>query len=134
MLHNPAAWLDLRDRGFERINKLSRGRQAALDYPRAPEFLAALRRRQGMAAKALEVTLLSELRTGEVISARWSEIDLKSKTWTIPPERLKDRRTRTEPHRVPLSRELTAVLQALPRLGENVFPSSSPTTRSATWR
>ena len=122
--HNPAAWLDLRDRGFERISKLSRGRQAALDYPRAPDFLAALRRRQGIAAKALEVTLLSGLRTGEVIGARWSEIDLKDKIWTIPPERLKDRRTRSEPHRVPLSRELTTVLRALPRLGDNVFPSS----------
>jgi integrase len=124
MLHNPAAWLDLRDRGFERISKLSRGRQAALDYPKAADFLAALHRRQGMAAKALEVTLLSGLRTGEVIGAEWGEIDLKNKIWTIPPERLKDRRTRSEPHRVPLSRELTTVLQALPRLGENVFPSS----------
>ena len=33
MPHNPAAWQDLRDRGFDRISKLSRGRQAALDYP-----------------------------------------------------------------------------------------------------
>jgi SAM-dependent methyltransferase len=67
---NPAAWQDLRDRGFERISKLSRGRQAALDYPSAPEFFSALRRRQGFAAKALEVTLPSGLRTGEVIGAR----------------------------------------------------------------
>src|SRR5215203_4367478 len=37
--HNPAAWQDLRDRGFERSTKLSRGRQAALDYERATEFL-----------------------------------------------------------------------------------------------
>jgi len=124
MPHNPAAWQDLRDRGFERINKLSRGRQAALDYPKSPEFLAALRQRQGVAAKALEITLLCGLRTGEVIGARWTEIDVKNKIWTIPPERLKDRRTRNEPHRVPLSRELTAVLQALPRMGDYVFPSS----------
>ena len=55
----PAAWQDLRDRGFERISKLSRGRQAALDYPCAPDFLSAFRQRQGIAAKALEVTLLS---------------------------------------------------------------------------
>jgi integrase len=102
MPHNPAAWQDLRDRGFERISKLSRGRQAALDYPRSPEFLAALRQRQGVAAKALEVTLLSGLRTGEVIGTRWPEIDLRNKIWTIPPERLKDRRTRSEPHSVPL--------------------------------
>jgi integrase len=122
MPSNPAAWQDLRDRGFERITKLSRGRQAALDYQQAPEFLSALRNRQGIAARALEVTLLTGLRTGEVIGAEWSEIDLQKKTWTIPPERLKDRRTRTEPHRVPLSPPVAALLKALPRLGNHVFP------------
>jgi integrase len=124
MPHNPAAWQDLRDRGFERITKLSRGRQPALEYLKVPEFFGALRKRQGIAARALEVTLLTGLRTGEVIHARWSEIDLKNQVWTIPPERLKDRRTRSEPHRVPISRELKAVLQALPKLGEFVFASS----------
>jgi integrase len=118
---NPAAWQDLRDRGFERISKLSRGRQAALDYQQAPEFLTALRQREGIAARALEVTLLTGLRTGEVIGAPWSEIDLEKKVWVIPPERLKDRKTRTEPHRVPLSKEAVAVLKKLPKLGEYVF-------------
>jgi integrase len=126
MPHNPAAWQDLRDRGFERITKPSRGRQAALDYVKAPQFLAVLRKRDGVAARALEVALLTGLRTSEVINARWSEIDLKNQVWTIPPERLKDRRTRSEPHRVPVSRELKTVLQALPRMGEYVFPSSRP--------
>jgi integrase len=126
MPHNPAAWQDLRDRGFERITKPSRGRQAALDHAKAPEFLAALRKRKGAAARALEVTLLTGLRTGEVINARWSEMDLKNQVWTIPPERLKDRRTRSEPHRVPVSRELKTVLQTLPKTCEYVFPSSRP--------
>ena len=35
MPSNPAAWQDLRDRGFERISKLTRGRQAALDYAKS---------------------------------------------------------------------------------------------------
>jgi integrase len=126
MPNNPAAWQDLRDRGFERISKLSRGRQAALDYEKSPEFLAALRQRQGIAARALEVTLLTGLRTGEVIGARWGEVDLARKSWTIPPERLKDRKTRTEPHRVPLSRQAVAILKAQPRLGEYVFPGVRP--------
>ena len=124
--NNPAAWEDLRDRGFERISKLTRGRQAALDYQKAPEFLTALRQRQGIAARALEVTLLTGLRTGEVIGAKWTEIDLEAKTWVIPPERLKDRRTRTEPHRVPLSPMVVAILKTLPRLGEFVFPGQRP--------
>jgi integrase len=86
--------------------------------------LSAFRQRQGIAAKALEVTLLSGLRTGKVIGARWNEIDLRNKVWTIPPERLKDRRTRSEAHRIPLSRELTNVLQSLPKIGEYVFRNS----------
>jgi integrase len=61
------------------------------------------------------------LRTGEVIGARWTEIDLEQKTWVIPIERLKDRKTREEPHRVPLSVQVIDILSALPRLGEFVF-------------
>jgi integrase len=121
MQGNPADWQDLRDRGFERISKLSRGRQAALDYQRAPQFFAALRQRPGIAARALEVTLLTGLRTGEVIGAKWTEIDLDRRAWVIPAERLKDRKTRTEPHRMPLSPQVLAILKALPRLGEFVF-------------
>jgi integrase len=98
---NPASWEDFRDRGFERITKPSRGRQAALDYEQVPEFLRAVRARKGIAARALEVALLTGLRTGEVIGAKWSEIDLGRQIWVIPPERLKDRRTRAEPYRIP---------------------------------
>ena len=126
MPSNPAAWEDLRDRGFERISKLTRGRQAALDYQQARELFAAIGQRQDMAARTLEVTLLTGLRTGEVIGARWTEIDLERKTWVIPPERLKDRKTRTEPHRVPLSPQVVAILKALPRLGEFVFSGLKP--------
>ena len=59
MLSNPAAWEDLRDRGFERITKLSRGRQAALDYEQVPAFYRAVRARPGIVGRALEVTLLT---------------------------------------------------------------------------
>jgi integrase len=81
---------------------------------------------QRMAARAVEVTLLTGLRTGEVIGARWTEIDLERQIWVIPPERLKDRKTRTEPHRVPLSPQVVAILKALPRLGEFVFSGLKP--------
>jgi len=79
-----------------------------------------------MAARALEVTMLTGLRTGEVIGARWTEIDLELETWVIPPERLKDRKTRTDPHRVPLSPQVIAIMRTLPRLGEFVFPGLKP--------
>ena len=62
-----------------------------------------------------------------MIGARWSEINLERKTWIIPPERLKDRRTRTEPHRVPLSAPALALLGEIRPLGEGsewVFPGA----------
>ena len=122
------AWLDgrFRDRGFERISKLTRGRQAALDYAQAPECFAAIRQRQGIAARALEVTLLTGLRTGEVIGARWTEIDLERKTWVIPPERLKDRKNRTEPHRVRLSPQVAAMgRDPAERTAPDLFPTAT---------
>ena len=45
--------------------------------------------REGVAARALEFTILTAARTGEVIGARWSEMDLEAGTWTIPAERMK---------------------------------------------
>ena len=126
MPSNPAAWQDLRDRGFERISKLTRGRQAALDYQQATEFFAAISQRQGMAAKALEVTLLTGLRTGKVIGASGPKSTWSAKPGLFRPERLKDRKTRTEPHRVPLSPQVIAILKALPRLGEFVFLGLKP--------
>jgi integrase len=70
--------------------------------------------------------MLTGLRTGEVIGARWTEIDLGDRIWIIPADRLKDRRTRTEPHRVPLSPQVVEILKALPRLGEFVFAGLKP--------
>ena len=56
--------------------------------------------RQGqLSARALEFTILTAARTGEAIGARWDEIDLKAKVWTVPAARMK---AKVE-HRVPLS-------------------------------
>ena len=57
---------------------------------------------------ALEFTLLTAARTGETIGARWPEIDLEGRTWTVPAERMKGHRI----HRVPLSEPAMQILQA----------------------
>ena len=72
---------------------------AALPYAELPAFLVALRAQEGIAARALEFTILTAARTGEVIGARWNEIDLLDKVWTVPAARMKAHRE----HRVPLS-------------------------------
>jgi integrase len=92
---------------------------AALPFDEMPAFLTALRSREGMAARALEFAILTVARTGEVLGARWGEIDLAARIWTVPAERMKAGRE----HRVPLSDAVVAVLEkvrplALMRDGE----------------
>jgi integrase len=82
---------------------------AALPFADIPEFLTALRSREGIAARALEFAILTAARTNEVLGTSWDEIDLAAKIWTIPAERMKGGRE----HRVPLSSAALAVLEHL---------------------
>jgi len=84
---------------------------AALPYVEIPEFMAELREKEGVSARALEFAILTAARSGEVRGAKWSEIDLKTCTWTIPGERMKAGKE----HRVPLANEVITLLNALPR-------------------
>jgi integrase len=83
-------------------------------------FMTELRVREGVAAKALEFLILTAARTGEVIGAKWSEIDLKACVWVIPGDRMKGGRE----HRVPLSEPAMAILKhmAMGREADHVFP------------
>ena len=90
---------------------------AALPYVEIAAFIADLRERPGIAARALEFTILTAARTGEVIGARWDEINLKSKVWTVPADRMKGSRE----HRVPLTGAAAAVLEAMRQLRQNEF-------------
>jgi integrase len=85
-----------------------------------PEFMTELRQQEGVGAKALEFAILTVARTGEVMGAKWSEIDLEARLWTVPAERMKAGRE----HRVPLSEPALTILAALRevREGEFVFP------------
>ena len=51
--------------------------------------MAELRARKGVSARALEFTILTAARTGEVIGAKWGEIDLEARLWTVPADRMK---------------------------------------------
>ena len=51
--------------------------------------MSGLRGREGTAARALEFAILTAGRTSEVLGARWSEIDLTARVWTLPGERMK---------------------------------------------
>jgi integrase len=82
-----------------------------------------LRALPGVAARALEFTILTAVRTGEARFARWSEFDVAACVWTIPGERMKG----DKEHRVPLSARALAILAELPRepAADAVFPGRS---------
>jgi integrase len=96
---------------------------AAMDWREVPAFVAELRERAGVAAKALHLAILCASRSGEVRLARWQEFDLAQATWTIPPERMKAGRI----HRVPLSAQAVALLESMPRRHDDdlVFPGAA---------
>ena len=66
--------------------------------------------------------LLTLVRPSEASGARWSEIDLDAKLWTIPAERMKAKRE----HIVPLSQQALDILEVMKPVSahrEHVFPS-----------
>ncbi len=105
---NPARWRGHLDHLLPRRQKLTRGHHAAMPYEDVPEFTGQLREREAVAALALEFLILTAARSGEVLGARWSEIDLHSKVWTVPAERMKGGRL----HRVPLTARAVSILEA----------------------
>ena len=125
---NPARWRGHLDKLLPaRSNVRQVEHLAALPYAELPAFLGNLRNREAIAARALEFLILTAARTGEVIGARWNEIDLLDKTWTVPAARMKARRE----HRVPLSTRGLVILremQTVHHRSDNayVFPGSKP--------
>jgi len=94
----------------------------ALPWQKIGQFMADLRKREGVAARALEFAILTAARSSEVRLATWDEIDLKARVWMVPAERIKAGRT----HRVPLSDDAVALLKGLPRFEGSlyVFPAA----------
>jgi len=86
---NPAAWRGHLAHLLPKRPKLSRGHHGAMPYVDLPGFIKQLRDRDGAASRALEFTILTAARTGEIIGATWGEIDLEKRVWTVPALRMK---------------------------------------------
>jgi integrase len=90
---NPARWKGHLENLLATISKSSRTKHhPSLPWQRIAAFMSALRMREGVSAQAVEFTILTACRSGEVRSARWAEFDMASKVWTIPAERMKAKR------------------------------------------
>lgn len=119
---NPARWRGHLDKLLAKRQKLTRGHHAALDYAAVPAFIGQLRDRAATAALALEFTILTATRSGEMRGARWQELDLEKKVWVVPANRMKAGRE----HRIPLCDRAVAIVKSLSeaKTGDFVFPGS----------
>jgi integrase len=108
---NPARWRGHLDHLLPARSKVRAVKHhAALSYTEMGAFMQDLRKMEGASAAALEFLILTVARTGEIIGARWSEINLKDRVWVVPAARMKSGRE----HRVPLSSAAIAILKRMP--------------------
>lgn len=128
---NPARWRGHIANMLPARTKAARVKHhPALPWRETGTFMAALRDRDAVAARALEFTILTAARSGEVLGASWQEIDLGSALWIVPATRMKAARE----HRVPLSIAAVAVLREMAKLrpvgdaddAPFVFPGTKP--------
>jgi integrase len=120
---NPAAWKGNLAEVLPKPTKISTVKHhRALPWQEIPGFMRRLRKRTGMSARALEFAILTAARSGEVRFATWNEIDLDAALWVVPGQRTKNGKA----HRVPLSKEVVALLRTLPRFEneDTVFTAS----------
>ncbi len=61
--------------------------------------------------------MLTGQRRNEVAEMRWDELDLDTRLWTLPRERMKS----DQPHEVPLSAAVVAILESVPRIADSAF-------------
>ena len=117
---NPARWRGHLALMLPKRQRLSRGHHPALPFRQMPEFIEQLRQYDNVGASALEFCIFTAARSGEVLGARWEEIDTKTNIWTVPAERMKGGRE----HRIPLSPRTLAILKKLELIksGPFVFP------------
>lgn len=105
-----------------------KGHYAALHPEDLPTFIENLENNDARLYQhtrlAIKIMMMTFVRTGELIKAKWEEIDFQGREWVIPAERMKMRK----PHIVPLSRQTITVLLELKELSRNsayVLPSQT---------
>lgn len=118
---NCARWRGHLDHLLPKRSKVARVKHhPAMPFAEIPAFMVELRERTEIAARGLEFLILTACRTGEVLGARWDEVDLGSRAWLVPGARTKTGKE----HRVPLAPAAIVLLNAMAeiKLNEFVFP------------
>ena len=120
---NPARWKGHLDNILPKPNNVSEVKHhAALPWKQAPDFFAKLLTYESTSAIALQVTIMTALRTTENIQGEYTEFNLDDAIWAVPKERMKKKR----PHKVPLpSQSIPIIKKQLSRMIKDnnfIFP------------
>ena len=130
---NPARWAGNLKELLPKPSKVAKtDNQPALAMGDVARWWSDLGKRDGMAAQALQFLTLTAARSGEVRGMTWDEVTLeptnpansakRAGIWTIPASRMKAGRE----HRVALTAEALAILEALPRMDGSPFVFFAP--------
>jgi integrase len=111
------------------LRPFKRGHYAAMEIQELPDFLKTLNRNEArlfpQTMIAVQLLMLTFVRTSELIKATWDEFNFEEKMWVIPEHRMKMKR----PHMVPLSNQSIELLKQLKGLNPPnrvyIFPSRS---------
>jgi integrase len=122
---NPARWVGHLENTLAAPRKIKGAvHHKAMDYRDAGEFMAKVRATEGMAARALELALLTAVRAGEARLAVAGEFDLVERVWVIPADRMKGRREFTVPLSEPAMKLLEPLLATCESGESYVFPGT----------
>jgi integrase len=121
---NPARWRGHLANLLPKPSRLKKVKHhAALPYEKVPAFMQELRTCDDLGRLALDFTILTAARTSETIRARWSDISIAKRLWTVPPDLIKGQKE----HRVPLTAPVIAILRKVQKLKRDdgyVFPGA----------
>ena len=122
---NPARWKGVLDKVLPKPGAVStKLHHAALPYADVPAIMSTLREKDCLSAYNLRFTILTAARSGEARGALWSEIDMDSRTWVIPANRMKAKKE----HKVPLCDEATEILTKMQQWrqegSDRIFPGA----------
>lgn len=122
---NPARWAGHLEFSLPSPRRVRRPKHhPALEWSALQPFWGQLSEQQGLAPRALMLTILVAARTQEVRGARWDEFDLMADIplWIVPGDRMKSGRE----HRVPLAKPVIELLDDLPRFSSGFLFEGRP--------
>ena len=123
-------------RATDILGEMPRSKGRVLENDELFALWRAAKRMPYPAGPAYQLLCLTALRLNEAVDGSWPEINMREKIWVIPAERMKGKdsgKKQARAHAVPLTADILALLEQLPRFKNGKFLFSTTFGRSSTW-